>query len=242
MGKKRKKITRAGRMRRVSIYPQVRATDSPRERAAKQRCSTAAQQIYNRKLSREKCEDLLAENFDVGDFFVTLTYGNGHLPATRKTADGRMKAYITAVRAYCRARHLPDPTILWVTEEKHGDGRLHHHMVIRSWPNCYKVLRALWRHGEDVDIKKLRVDAEKNYESLARYLCKEAPTVGKHQWHVTKNVSRPDVYTCWVDASETVQPPKGSLIFSSGSYHNQFASYQYAVYLLPLQRRRGKRK
>lgn len=241
MAKRRKKITRAGRMVRVSIYTPPRAGDSPGGRRAKTKATGQAQQLHNRKLSREKAEDLLAENFDVGDLLVTLTYSPDRYPSSRKAAEDRLKKWRSRVCKTFRAMHKPAPTIFWNTEENHGDGRLHHHVVITAPKQCYHILRDCWHFGTVVDIKKLRVDSEKNYESLARYLCKEAPDrPGRHQWHISKNASRPDVCTSWVDSSEMIRPPKGSLILSSGSErNNQFgASYQYAVYILPLVRKR----
>lgn len=241
MAKKRKKITRAGRMVRVCIYTPPRMGDPPGGRRAKLKASTQAQQLHNRKLAREKAEDMLAENFDVGDLLVTLTYSEDKYPSSRSAAEGRLKDWRSRVCKAFRAMHKPEPVIFWVTEEKHGDGRLHHHIVIKAPKHCFNILRNCWHFGKVMDIKKLRVDSEKNYESLARYLCKESPDrPGRHQWHISRNASRPDVYTTWVAGDEMVRPPKGSLVLSSGSEHNnQFgASFQYAVYILPLIRKR----
>lgn len=242
--RKKMKITYAGRMRRVSIYTPPLPCDPQRVRGAKQRVSREAQKIQNRRHSVELCEDRLAENFEAGDLWICLTYREGDLPASRSAAETRLKKWMADVRAYCRARHLPAPRMMWCTEEKHGDGRLHHHVAITAWPNCYKVLRSLWRWGDDFDVKKIRVDAEKNYQSLARYMCKEEPKGGKHQWHFSRNCGAPETVTRWVDGREMIRPPKGSLIFASGTLHEtQFgASAQYAVYLLPLTRARRGRK
>lgn len=245
MAKKKMKTVRAGRQVRQIIYPVQYATDPPRARAAKRKASTTAQATLNRRHSFEKAQDLIAENFDVGDLLLTLTYDDTHYPASRKTAEGRCKRCIGEIRKRWRAMRWGDPVIFWVTEEKHGDGRLHHHLIVKApRAKCFALLRSCWPWGSVTDIKKLQVDKEKNFESIARYLCKEAPELGKHQWHITRSASRPDVDIRWVSGDAMIRPPKGSLILATVSVHDyQFgAGYQYATYIVPLVRRERKRK
>ena len=221
-------------------------SDRPSVRQAKRRASTEAQRRCNRQASFQKLWFYLAENFDVGDLVLTATYDGSYYPVGRRAAEASVKRFIGAIRKYFRARHWSDPVSVWVTEEKHGDGRLHHHIVLRAPPGkCYKALSALWRHGA-LDIKHLRVDRERNYETLARYLCKESPELGKHQWHSTRNVGKPDISVRWVDGDTQIRPPKGSLLFESygGHDYQHGASWQYSLYILPLMRkpRRGARR
>lgn len=243
--KKKMKTIRAGRQVRQIIYSVPYSSDSPKVRGSKKSASTAAQKLLNRKHSYEKAEDLIAENFDVGDLVVTLTYRKGNLPVSRKAAEARMKKFRNNIRQVFRAMKWSDPVIFWVTEEKHGDGRLHHHIIVKRPPGkCYAIIRKCWPWGDDIDFKKLRVDAEKNYESIAKYLCKEEPELGKHQWHITRNASRPDVDVRWVDGSEMIKPPKGSLVFNTESFHDYYtgAAYQYSKYVVPLQRRKNRKQ
>lgn len=243
--KRKMKTVRAGRQVRQIIYPVINAADPPATRGAKRKASTAAQALLNRRHSFEKAQDLIAENFDVGDILLTLTYDDAHYPSSRKAAEGRAKQFIAKVRKLWRARKWGDPVIFWVTEEKHGDGRLHHHLIVKAPPaKCYAMLRSCWRWGSVTDMKKFRVDKEKNFESIARYLCKEAPELGKHQWHITRSASRPDVDVRWVDGDAMIKPPKGSMVLASASVHDyQFgAGYQYATYILPLTKRKRTRK
>ena len=245
MAKKKMKTVRAGRQVRQVIYPVIHAADLPAVRGAKRKYSTAAQVLLNRRHSFEKAQDLIAENFDVGDVLLTLTYDDAHYPSSRRAAESQVKKFVAEVRKRWRAIKWGDPVIFWVTEEKHGDGRLHHHLIVKTPPTkCYAILRSCWRWGSVTDIKKLRVDKEKNYESIARYLCKEAPELGKHQWHITRSASRPDVDIRWVEGDAMIKPPKGSLILASASVRDyQFgAGYQYATYILPLSRQRRTKK
>lgn len=242
MAKKKMKTVRAGRQIRQVIYPVISSMDPPTVRGAKQRYSTTAQAMLNRRHSFEKAQDLIAENFDVGDILLTLTYDEAHYPTSRKAAEGRIKSYVAKLRKRWRAmKKWGDPVIFWVTEEKHGDGRLHHHLIIKAPPGkCYAILRSCWLWGSVTDMKKLRVDRDKNFESIARYLCKEAPELGKHQWHITRSAGRPDVDVRWVPGDAMIKPPKGSLVLASASVHDYQSGggYQYATYILPLCRRR----
>lgn len=244
MGKRKMKTIRAGRQVRQIIYPVIYAADRPAVRGAKKKASTAAQAILNRRHSFEKCQDLIAENFDIGDILLTLTYDDAHYPSSRKAAEARAAKYISDVRKRWRALHWGDPVILWVTEEKHGDGRLHHHLIVkRPRSKCFALLHDCWKSGTITDIKPLRVDAELNYESIARYLTKEKPENGKHQWHITKSASRPDVDIRWVDGDAMLQPPKGSLVFNARNEKDLYGGgYQYVYYILPLAKRRGRKK
>lgn len=107
------------------------------------------------------------------------------------------------------------------------------------------MLRAapeLLEKGSVKKIETLRVDKEQNFETIARYLCKEAPAVGKHQYHITRNAGRPDVETRWVDGDMMIRPPKGSLILQAASSHDYRSGggYQYSYFILPLQKRSRK--
>lgn len=248
--KKKCKTVRAGRQVRQIIYPVPCRSDPPKVRAGKMAASREAQRLLNRKYVYEKAQDLIAENFDVGDLFYTVTYDNEHYPSSRAAAEKNAVRLVAAIRKVWRSQGWADPVIFWVTEEKHHhddpdmNGRLHHHLLIKAPPSkCYALLRSCWTKGRVKDIEKLRVDKERNYETIARYLCKEAPEVGKHQYHITRNAGRPDVDIRWVDGDAMIKPPKGSLIFATrGSHDYQHgAAYQYAYFILPLRKRAPRR-
>lgn len=247
MGKKKLKTIRAGRQVRQILYPASYPSDKPTVRAGKQKASSEAQRMLNRRNVCERAQDMIAENFDVGDLFATFTYDAKHYPSSRAAAEKNATRLVAAIRKVWRARGWGDPKIFWVTEEKHHhndpemNGRLHHHLIIKAPPSkCYALLRSCWKRGRVVEIEKLRVDKEKNFETIARYLCKEAPEVSKHQLHMTKNSSKPDVSVRWVDGSETLQPPKGSLVFLTLNKHDyqHGGGWEYAYYILPLKRHR----
>lgn len=76
--KKKCKTVRAGRQVRQIIYPVPFSSDPPKTRAGKKAASREAQRLLNRRYTYEKAQDLIAENFDVGDIFLPS-------PTTRRT-------------------------------------------------------------------------------------------------------------------------------------------------------------
>ena len=77
---KRLKKQMAGRLVRAVCYTQVLATDAPRARAEKAKCSTAARRKLNYRFAYQKLQMQLAANFTRRDLYVTLTYDDAHLP------------------------------------------------------------------------------------------------------------------------------------------------------------------
>ena len=137
--------------------------------------------------------------------------------------------------------------MVWNTEHKHGEGRYHHHVVINSTGDDYDIILKLWGQGE-IDIKPLRVDSEKNYGSLAAYMCKERPEkAGQRCWSYTRNAKKPEMETFRVDDDTQLQPPKGSVVIKEASEKTMYGSYKWLKYLVPQSykrrsRRRRKRK
>ena len=92
---KRLKKQTAGRLVRAVCYTQVLSTDTPRARAEKAKCSTAARRKLNYRFAYQKLQMQLAANFTRRDLYVTLTYDDEHLPPNRKAAKSRWPHFST---------------------------------------------------------------------------------------------------------------------------------------------------
>lgn len=222
---------RAGRLFFGVAYTQARAGDPPRVRAAKSKVTTAARRKINLRLAWQKLMLLLAANFDTSDLFVTLTYDDAHLPATRKAANACLAKYLTLLRRAFRqeGRELK---YVYATEHKDDGGRWHHHLVI---PACaYETVRSLWTGGTDIEIGA--IDAW-GYEELARYLTKEArepgAPVGARSWSCSRNLERPVRESQMVEEYVTLAPPPGASVLGRDSMVNEWGSYEYLCCLLP---------
>lgn len=239
-----KKIIVAGSLVLEAVYPAISGKDAPKVRQAKRKVSSEAQQRMNQKYSYQKLELILAANFVPGDLVVTFTYDNEHLPFSRKGAEGKLK-YFRAKLAAARQQRGEELRMVWNCEHKHGDGRWHHHTVINSTGEDYEEILRLWGQGE-VEITKLRVDKDKNYETLARYLAKEErEKLGQRAWSYTRSCRKPQVEVMRVEADTPLNPPKGALVFEQASEHTQYGAYQFIKYLAakpPRKRSRRRRR
>lgn len=230
---KMKKIIHAGALVIEAVYPRMDRRDSERARAAKRKASTEAQKRMNQIYSWQKLELMLAANFRPGDLVVTLTYDDAHLPESRKASELRLKYFRQQLTVH-RVMTGHELVMIWNTEHKHGDGRWHHHTVINATGDDYDLIRRLWIYGSDIEIKPLRVDKEKNYETLARYMCKEeGERLGQRKWSYTRNARKPEVETFRVEEDTTVQVPKGATEISVFSDSNQYGSARVIKYLAP---------
>ena len=125
----------------------------------------------------------------------------------------------------------------WNYEHKHEDsdrdqsGRWHHHCVINATGEDYAQLQKAWTYGK-VYIEPLRVDKDKNYESLARYMLKEQQDkVGEHTVSHTRNVKHPETESFRVPDDTPLQAPKGSTIIEEASSRTEYGGYRYIKYL-----------
>ena len=243
---KTKKIIVAGCLVREGIYSRAAGREEPRIRAAKRRASTEAQQRINARYSWEKLELMLAANFVPGDLVITQTYDDEHLPEDRAGAQAKLKKFRKDL-SLARAERGEEMRMIWATEHKLGDGRWHHHCVINATTGSdYAEILRLWPWGSNIEIRPLIVAGEKTYESLARYMTKEArEKPGLRSWSCTRNCRRPEVETFPVPDDETIDVPEGSTVLEERSQRTEFAEYQYVKFLAadPRQlRRRRPRK
>lgn len=226
-----KKIVVAGPLVIETVYPAPNPRDSAGVRAGKKALSSAAQQRMNWKYAWQKLELEIAANFTVGDLWVTFTYDNEHLPGTRKEANGRMQAFWKKLRAARKGRGQ-ELRYIYATEHKHGDGRWHHHLLINSTGDDYALIRELWGQG-NIEFKSLRVDREKNFETLARYLCKEQrDKVGQRLWSGSRNLRKPEKECFRVPNDTPLMPPEtAELLDDSGDVRTAYGHFRYIKYL-----------
>ena len=105
---------------------------------------------------------------------LVLTFDDAHLPRTRKEAQRRFKYFLKKLRTERARAGLPEPRVIFSPEVlSSASGRWHYHIVMDSTGDDLDTVRRCWIYGSDIQAEKLRVDAEKNHETLARYMNKE---------------------------------------------------------------------
>lgn len=228
-----KKIIVAGPLVAECVYPMQNPRDSTGVRAGKHAMSSEAQRRMNAKYAYQKLKFEIAANFGVKDLFVTLTYDDIHLPANRAQARKCIQAFWRRLRTARRERGQ-ELRYIYVTEHKHGDGRWHHHALINATGEDFDEIRRLWGLGS-VEFKTIRIDRDKNFETLARYLCKEQREVlGARQWSCSRNLKKPERESFRVPNDTPLSPPRGAVVFTdTGDVITAYGHYRYLEYLAP---------
>ena len=229
---KTKKIIVAGPLVREVIYSRAGSREDAVVRQAKRKTSTEAQQRANARYSWEKLELMLAANYVPGDLVVTLTFDDDHLPPDRKTTAARCKKFRRELGEIRKAAGQ-ELRMVWAIENKVGEGRWHLHAVINATGtgDFADVLRC-WPYGSNVEITRLQVNKRKNYETLARYMCKEArERSGLRSWSYTRNCRHPETETFSVPDDTRVEIPEGATVIQEETKRTEYAEFQYVKYL-----------
>ncbi len=228
-----KKVIVAGPLVVEAVYPAPNPRDNVGVRQGKKALSSEAQRRMNLKYAWQKLELLIAANFGIKDLWITFTYDDEHLPNSRKEANAIMKAFLRKLRAARQGQGGLALQYIYVTEHKHGDGRWHHHVLLNATGDDFDLIRKLWTQG-GIEIKPIRIDKDKNFETLARYMCKEQrDKVGLRLWSSSRNLDRPKP-ECWrVDDDEPLAPPASSplVLEDTGDVVTAYGHYRYVKYL-----------
>ena len=217
--------------------------DGPRERAARTRGTNEAQAMRNRILSTRQLELMLAKNYPTpgSGIVIVLTYDDQHLPRDRKTAQRRFKYFLKKLRDARAVAGLPEPRVIYAPEAlSSASGRWHHHIVLDSTGDDLDMVRRCWIYGSDIDAEKLRVDNDKNHETLAKYMNKELREAqeydcrpGLHGWGCTRNCLRPEVDVRIVEDRVRIRAPRGATVLLQERRSSAFAEVAVLKYRLP---------
>lgn len=227
---KRKKVVISGPVVETVVYTTPHPNDTPLERAEKSKITRAAQKAMNDKAARRRLSRLIYANFTGDDVFLTLTYRERDLPSKRKTAQADLRKFLKQFRAH-RKKRGQELRYIYVTEQRHGDGRLHHHLVFNSTGDDMEVIRSLWTWGDIIDIEPLKAQ---DFTDWASYMTKESgdrPN-GAQMWTGSRNLEKPMVTSWYVNEDETVTAPVGAQVLEQSETTNQFGTYRYIRYKL----------
>lgn len=222
----------AGDLVKTVIYTSPEPRDGPRVRAAKSRITSAAQKAMNDKTARAKLEMQIAAAFKRSDLFLTLTYRLKDLPASREAAVAIVRKFLRTMREYRKSIGIPFKYI-YVTEGKHGDSRLHHHIIMNATERDIEIIRSLWPYGDVIDIEYLGC---REYVTWAEYMTKEGVEgrkVGAQLWTSSKNLEKPKVTYSYVSNDETLTAPIGAHVLEKEEKVTEFGSYCYIKYYMP---------
>jgi hypothetical protein len=230
---KRRKTIRAGRLVWDVTYTVPRPNASKQDRKRIREVTEEQIQRTNANTAQRKLEMLMATNFDEGDLVLTVTYRDADLPDSADVTRKHLGKVFAQIRAYRKARGLPDLKYIYVLEGRHGDHRPHAHIIINAAGGDLELMRSLWIWGDDIQLNYIR---ERGYDGWAGYLTKErreASLNGKKQFVGSRNLARPVTTYEWVDDGTTVDAPPGAQVLDEGGGRNEIASCRFVKYLMP---------
>lgn len=222
----------AGKLVYMLRYRQPMRTDSKDEREQKTKVSTKGRQKLNQQKSKEKLELLIAANFPPG-MAVTLTYDDAHLPPDLKAARKITKHYFRLLRIRFRGRGKELRYIL-VNEDKHGEGRIHHHLILNAESADVEDVLSLWTGGRNVELRRL--EDYDGFGALAEYLVKERQEqggkVGARTWSPSIGLRRPVRTSRLVDSGEGFSAPPTARILRRELVQNGRGEYEYLKFMV----------
>lgn len=230
---KRRKTIRAGRLVWDIAYTVPRPNASKQERKRIREVTEEQIQRTNANTAQRKLEMLMATNFDEGDLVLTVTYRDADLPDSADVTRKHLGKVFSQMRAYRKARDLPELKYIYILEGRHGDHRPHAHLIINAAGGDLELMRSLWIWGDDIQLNYIR---ERGYDGWAGYLTKErreASLNGKKQFVGSRNLARPVTTYEWVDDGTTVDAPPGAQVLDEGGGRNEIASCRFVKYLMP---------
>lgn len=230
---KRRKTIRAGRLVWDITYTVPRPNASKQDRKRIREVTEEQIQRTNANTAQRKLEMLMATNFDDTDLVLTVTYRDADLPESADVTRKHLGKVFAQMRAYRKARGLPDLKYIYVLEGRHGDHRPHAHIIINAAGGDLELMRSLWIWGDDIQLNYIR---ERGYDGWAGYLTKErreASLNGKKQFVGSRNLARPVTTYAWVDDGTTVDAPPGAQVLDEGGGRNEIASCRFVKYLMP---------
>lgn len=230
---KRRKTIRAGRLVWDITYTVPRPNANTAQRKRIREVTEEQIQRTNANTAQRKLEMLMATNFDDADLVLTVTYREADLPDSADVTRKHLGKVFAQMRAYRKARDLPELKYIYILEGRHGDHRPHAHIIINAAGGDLELMRSLWIWGDDIQLNYIR---ERGYDGWAGYLTKErreASLNGKKQFVGSRNLARPVTTYEWVDDGTTVDAPPGAQVLDEGGGRNEIASCRFVKYLMP---------
>ena len=209
---------------------------NPNQRRRGISISKEDKQKANLKTSYEKLLMLIFANFSPGDWWITLTYDDEHLPADREASKKPFRKFIRNFRKYRKSNKEP-LMYVYCTQLTTRDGglRLHHHMVMRWEDDADKeMIESLWEYGEVKRIRKLR-DID-DVENKAGYMCREPRELGVHvpgeqMWTASRGLIRPKPQYMIIDNdSIDISVPTGCIELQEPVQIPGYGGYKAIIY------------
>ena len=225
---------RAGRVVRQVLFTPREPNPNQRRRGIS--ISKEDKQKANLKTSYEKLLMLMCANFSPGDWWITLSYDDAHLPPDREASKKPFRKFMRTFRKY-RKDHKDPLRYVYCTQvtTRSGGRRVHHHMVMRWEDDADRErITELWEWGKIVYVRKL-----KSFEDImdkAHYMCREPRELGVHvpgeqMWTASRGLIRPKPqYTTIDNDSIDISVPTGCTELQDPVQIPGYGGYKAIIY------------
>jgi hypothetical protein len=210
---RRVKVTRDKKVIEKNLYYAYRAMPKDKKvrecRAGRKQQTTDQQKAINRQHAAGKLAMLIANNFQPGDWYLTMTTAGGKL--TGEEAKKALDNFIVSLRRYYK-RKGEELKYIAVLENLTGRARPHGHMLINALnTEDMEIIKKHWTLGR-VKIELFGGDID-DCTNLAAYFKKEDVEEHSGRVRTSHNLVRPEEKKEKVTRSECyktqIVPPKG---------------------------------
>ncbi|MBR6849061.1 MAG: hypothetical protein IKM88_02325 [Lachnospiraceae bacterium] len=174
----------------VEEYHTARYGAPGQSRQKKQKATPEQMEKKNQRKKEDSCRRKLRNNFQVNDFYVTLTYAPEERPEDMAAAK---KDFQKLIRPLRKEYASSGAKLKWIRNIEVGTrGGWHIHMVINRIPGTDILLQRLWKKGR-VHYQLLHDKGE--FRDLATYLTKTPktdPRLKEASYSTSRNLPVPD--------------------------------------------------
>ena len=190
----------------------------------------------NQANKEKECRRKLRQYFDVGDYFVNLTYAKDTRPADMAEAKKHFRRFMRIVRReYKRSGY----ELKWIRNIEVGQRNAWHvHLVINRIPDADLIIRKAWKKIGKVIIQNLTEDGE--FKRLAEYITKSPvnSSLVESDYSSSRNLPVPEpekhIYKRWKTWKKEPRIPEGYYLDKESMYEgeNPVTGYPYRTYAL----------
>ncbi len=180
------KTIQSGNQFEVEIYPEFTKKQAKHSKLKKK--NNKAQKKLNDKNARKRLERLINSNFEDGDYWITLTYDDKHLPDSIDEAVKNMRNYLRKINYRRKKLGLKNAKYIYITEySSEKNIRCHHHLILEKGLSM-DIIESCWIYGKRNNVRKVDPD-ENGLTGLAKYLTKDPK--GKKRWCSSRGLKKP---------------------------------------------------
>lgn len=215
-----------------AIRPRLSRTDSPFERAEKNKILHPPRDSSVGRKPVDRCELYLAL-FGFDGWSYVLTFRDEDLPPKYKDVQKCWQAMLRGMKAW----HGEAFDYLYSIEGKHGDHRWHIHVTVRYSEFPPLLMEDLWRFGAVEKGAPLLIGPYDSYRRTAKYYCKESTDgvkipIGRRSWVASQHLRAqlpPAQY--FTDDSGYIPTPGACRVSGGHEVHNEWGWYRYSWFI-----------